>query len=47
MHWPQGRRFNLAGRASVSQFHVQIRKDRDWFAATGNLKIDKSLSLDT
>ncbi len=46
LHWPQGRSLNLAGRASASQFHVNIRKDHDWFAATGNLKIDKSLALD-
>ncbi len=46
MHWPQGRSLNMAGRVSASQFQVQIRKDRDWFAATGNLKVDKSLSLD-
>ena len=46
LHWPQGRSLNLAGRATASQFQVHIRKDRDWFAASGNLKVDKSLSLD-
>jgi len=46
LHWPQGRSLNLAGRASASQFQVHIRKDRDWFAASGNLKVNKSLSLD-
>ncbi len=46
LHWPQGRSLNLAGRASAAQFQVNIRKDRDWFAATGNLKVDKSLTLD-
>jgi superfamily II DNA or RNA helicase len=46
MHWPKGRSLNLAGSASTAQFNIQIRKDRDWFAASGNLKIDKSLSLD-
>ena len=46
LHWPQGRSLNLACRASASQFQVHIRKDRDWFAASGNLKVDKSLSLD-
>ncbi len=46
LHWPQGRSLNLAGRASASQLQVRIRKDRDWFAASGSLKVDKSLSLD-
>ncbi len=46
MHWPKGRSMNIAGSASASQFNIQIRKDRDWFAASGSLKIDKSLSLD-
>ncbi len=46
LHWPQGRSLNLAGRATASQLQVHIRKDRDWFAASGNLKVDKSLSLD-
>ena len=46
LHWPQGRSLNLAGRATASQLQVHIRKDRDWFAASGKLKVDKSLSLD-
>ncbi len=46
MHWPQGQRLKLAGRASESQLRVHIRKDRDWFAASGDLTVDPSLSLD-
>ncbi|MFV2067073.1 MAG: DEAD/DEAH box helicase [Pirellulales bacterium] len=46
LHWPQGRSLKLAGRATASQFQVHIRKDRDWFAASGNLNVDPSLSLD-
>ena len=46
LHWPQGRSLKMAGRASTSQFRMHIRKDRDWFAASGDLKVDKSLSLD-
>ncbi len=46
LHWPQGRSLNLAGRATASQFQVHIRKDRDWFAASGSLKVDPSLSVD-
>lgn len=46
LHWPKGKSLNLAGRASESQFQVQIKKDRDWFAASGTLTVNPSLSLD-
>ena len=46
LHWPQGQSLKLAGRASETQFRVHIRKDRDWFAASGDLTVDSSLSLD-
>ncbi|VAX39137.1 DNA/RNA helicases, SNF2 family, partial [hydrothermal vent metagenome] len=46
LHWPQGQSLSLAGRASASQMQVSIRKSRDWFAASGSLKVDKNLSLD-
>ncbi|MDA0283286.1 MAG: DEAD/DEAH box helicase [Planctomycetota bacterium] len=46
LHWPQGKRFEVAGQASESQMQVRIKKDRDWFAASGNLVVDKDLSLD-
>ncbi len=46
LHWPQGQSLRLAGRASAGQFQVHIRQDRDWFAASGTLKVDRSLSVD-
>ncbi|MFT5326026.1 MAG: SNF2 family DNA or RNA helicase [Planctomycetaceae bacterium] len=46
LHWPQGRSFEVAGQASESQMQVRIKKDRDWFAASGKLVVDKDLSLD-
>ena len=46
LHWPQGQSLRLAGRASAAQFHVQVRQDRDWFAASGTLKVDQSLTVD-
>ncbi len=46
LHWPQGRRFEVAGQAAESQMQVRIKKDRDWFAASGKLVVDKDLSLD-
>ncbi len=46
LHWPQGRSLNLAGRATGAQLHMSIRRDRDWFAASGKLKVDPSLTID-
>jgi hypothetical protein len=46
IHWPQGKRFRIAGQATASQFRLNIRRDRDWFAASGKLRVDSNLSLD-
>lgn len=46
LHWPQGRSFEVAGQAAESQMQVRIKKDRDWFAASGKLVVDKDLSVD-
>lgn len=45
MIWPQGRALQIAGRVSSSQLRVQIKKENDWFAATGELQVDDELSL--
>lgn len=46
MHWPRGQSLQLVGESSGRDFRVDIRRDRDWFAASGTLKVDDSLSLD-
>ncbi len=46
LEWPEGRTFKLAGNASLNQFSLNIKQDKDWFAATGKVKIDKQLVLD-
>jgi superfamily II DNA or RNA helicase len=46
LHWPKGKTFQLAGRATESMLRVQIKRDNDWFAASGELKFDRALSLD-
>ena len=44
--WPQGKAIRLAGQVGSSNLQVRIKKDRDWFAASGSLQIDSKLSLD-
>ncbi len=46
LHWPRGRTMQIAGQATGSDFRMQIKRDRDWFAASGTLKIDRQLSVD-
>ncbi len=46
MHWPKGRSLRLAGQASESMMWVRIRRDRNWFAAAGELKFDRGRSID-
>lgn len=46
LHWPQGGTMRVAGEVSTSAFRVQIKKDREWFAATGTLEVDADLAID-
>lgn len=46
MQWPNGQSLKLAGSAGVANLRVQIKKDRDWFALTGTLELDKKTQLE-
>lgn len=46
LHWSRGESFRIAGRASSTNFQVTVKKDRDWFAASGTLQVDDELALD-
>ena len=46
LHWPRGESFSVVGQASASNFQVRIKKDRDWFAASGKLQVNDELALD-
>ena len=47
--WPEGETFRVARRASAKSVRVQIRRDKDWFAASGEIVIDEGrvMSLGT
>jgi len=45
LEWPQGETISVRREVSASSFSMQIKKERDWFKATGSLEIDDSLSL--
>ncbi|MEA2116644.1 MAG: DEAD/DEAH box helicase, partial [Thermodesulfobacteriota bacterium] len=46
LEWPRGEKMAVRRELSFSQFSMQIKRDRDWFKATGILQIDDALSLD-
>ncbi len=46
VHWPQGQSLKLAGSADTAQLRVRIERDKDWFAASGELVVDELMTLD-
>ncbi|MEA1969061.1 MAG: DEAD/DEAH box helicase [Thermodesulfobacteriota bacterium] len=46
MEWPQGETIKVRSEVSFNDFTLNVQKDREWFKATGTLKIDENLSLD-
>ncbi len=46
LEWPRGETFKIGHQASFNRLNLGIKKDREWFKATGTLTIDEDLSLD-
>jgi hypothetical protein len=48
LHWPTGglKAFRVVGEAGLPQLRLHVRKDRDWFAASGTLQVDGGLTVD-
>ncbi len=46
LKWPQGEKMRVRSRVSFDHFSMSVKKDRDWFKATGSLTIDDDLALD-
>ncbi|PPD20433.1 MAG: helicase SNF2 [Methylomonas sp.] len=46
LEWPEGVRFKLLGQANGQGMTVQIKRDHDWFALQGQLKVDDDTVLD-
>ncbi len=44
--WPQGEKFNVTQPTSMSQFRVNIRSSKEWFTASGKLKVDNDRVLE-
>ncbi|MBV5326234.1 MAG: DEAD/DEAH box helicase [Chlorobium sp.] len=46
VHWPRGQSFSLRAEAGFNNLSLRIKKDRDWFAASGSLQVDEQTVLD-
>lgn len=40
--WPEGEKFRVTKKATGKSVRVQIRRDKDWFAANGDVVIDEN-----
>jgi len=40
LEWPQGRKIRLAAESDLGQMQIGVRKERDWLALDGKLKLD-------
>jgi hypothetical protein len=46
LHWPQGEKFTNVRNVTPGQMSLSVRRDRDWLAASGKLKLDDDQELD-
>jgi hypothetical protein len=44
--WPEGERFRVTKKAETKQLRLNIKRDKDWFAASGELQIDEGRVMD-
>jgi superfamily II DNA or RNA helicase len=46
IEWPEGEKLRIKQKADISGFSMQIRRQQDWFEATGTLQIDNEQVMD-
>lgn len=46
VEWPEGEKLKISHHAGLNDFKLAIQRQNDWFAASGELKLDDSLVLD-
>lgn len=45
IEWPEGVKLKIAGRVSMKNLTLRMARQKDWFAATGELKLDNGQVL--
>ncbi len=46
IEWPEGEKLRVTQQVGMNDFQMQIKRQNDWFAASGELKIEENLVLD-
>ena len=46
LEWPQGEKIKVRSEVSFNNLNLSLKKDRQWFKASGTLIVDENLSLD-
>ena len=46
LEWPEGEKLRVSHSADFNDFHLKIKRQQDWFAVDGKLKLDHNLVLD-
>lgn len=46
VEWPEGEKFRLSQQLGLSDFKLSIRRQKDWFAASGEVQISEDQVLD-
>ena len=45
LEWPEGQTYKVPYQVNMDQCQVRIQRDQDWFALSGELRLDESLIL--
>jgi hypothetical protein len=46
LEWPEGKPFEVVGNVSFNQCRLNIKSGEDWFAMTGQVVVDKHLTME-
>ncbi|MDM8559959.1 DEAD/DEAH box helicase [Candidatus Parabeggiatoa sp. HSG14] len=46
IEWPEGEKLRIQHQASLSQFNLNIKQQKDWFSISGELKLEDNLVVD-
>ena len=46
MAWPEGESFRVTKKADSKSLRISIKRDKDWFAASGEVQIDENRVMD-
>lgn len=46
LEWPKGKSYQLRSEVGFDKLSLQIKKETDWFKATGEIQVDDNLVLD-